>query len=124
MAYNYLDAVKDDVRQYIEDEIPTLEGYAREDLEQDLNDILWDNDSVTGNGSGSYTFDREKAKEYLFNSTDGESYLADALDDYGIDAAEVGRRFMSQDYEWFDVTIRCYVLGQAISEVLDELYEE
>lgn len=124
MAYNYLDAVKDDVRQYIEDEIPTLEGYAREDLEQDLNDILWDNDSVTGNGSGSYTFDREKAKEYLFDSTDGESYLADALDDYGIDAAEVGRRFMSQDYEWFDVTIRCYVLGQAISEVLDELYEE
>lgn len=124
MAYNYLDAVKDDVKQYIEDEIPTLEGYAREDLEQDLNDILWDDDSVTGNGSGSYTFNREQAKEYLFDSTDGENWLIEALEEYGTPAEEVGKHFMSQDYEWFDVTIRCYVLGQAISEVLDELYGE
>ena len=26
--------------------------------------------------------------------------------------------------EWCDVTIRCYLLGQAISEVLDDMEEE
>ena len=26
--------------------------------------------------------------------------------------------------EWADVTIRCYLLGQAIGEVLDEMEEE
>lgn len=124
MAYNYLDAVKDDVRQAIEDNYDIADYSDRDEFESTLNDDLWVDDSVTGNGSGSYTFDREQAKEYLFDSTDGEDWLVEALEEYGTPAEEVGKHFMSQDYEWFDVTIRCYVLGIAISEVLDELYGE
>lgn len=123
MAYNYLDALKDDIRQYIEDEIPTLEGYDREDLEQDLNDILWDNDSVTGNGSGSYTFSRAEAEENVKGDPNAIDYIREMISEY--DEKDVAlEKFLSEDWEWFDVSIRCYLLDQAISEILDELYGE
>lgn len=32
--------------------------------------------------------------------------------------------FLSEDWEKMDVTIRCYLLGQAIAEVLDDMGEE
>ena len=31
---------------------------------------MWNADSVTGNASGSYTFSRARAKEYVLGSTD------------------------------------------------------
>ena len=124
MAYNYLEAVKDDVRQAIEDNYDIADYSDRDEFEQTLNDDLWVNDSVTGNGSGSYTFNREQAKEYLFDSNDGLDLLREAVSDYGIDAETVVDHFMSEDWEWFDVTIRCYVLGQAISEALDEIADD
>lgn len=55
--YDYREAVKDDVRNYIAENI-TIEAYKgqRDELEEMLNEDLWTADSVTGNGSGSYTF--------------------------------------------------------------------
>lgn len=116
--YNYFEAVKDDVKQYIEDNEIDIND---EDIEEQLNDDLWTEDSVTGNGSGSYTMNREKAKEYLFGSDDGEDSLMNAISDYDLSAEDIGKHFMSQDWEWFDVTIRCYLLGQAIAEALEEM---
>lgn len=124
MAYNYLEAVKDDVKQAIEDNYNVADYPDRDDFEQTLNDDLWVDDSVTGNGSGSYTFNREQAKEYLFDSNDGLDLLREAVSDFGIDAETVVDHFMSEDWEWFDVTIRCYVLGQAIDEALDEIEDD
>ena len=63
MEYNYLEAVKDDVREYIEDEIDFTDYGTIEDLEQFLNDELFINDSVTGNASGSYTLIHGKQKK-------------------------------------------------------------
>ncbi len=124
MAYNYLEAVKDDVKQAIEDNYNVADYPDRDEFEQTLNDDLWVDDSVTGNGSGSYTFNREQAKEYLFDSNDGLDLLREAVSDYGIEAETVVDHFMSEDWEWFDVTIRCYVLGQAIGEALDEIEDD
>ena len=124
MAYNYLEAVKDDVKQAIEDNYNVADYPDRDEFEQTLNDDLWVDDSVTGNGSGSYTFNREQAKEYLFDSNDGLDLLREAISDYGIEAETVVDHFMSEDWEWFDVTIRCYVLGQAIGEALDEIEDD
>ena len=120
--YDYLQAVKDDVREYIEDNdiLTEYSDLDKDDLYEKLNDDLWTDDSVTGNGSGSYTFDRNEAKEYLFDSN-GFEYFAEMIPEFGIDAKEIADRLASQDWEWFDVSIRCYLLGQAISEVLDEL---
>lgn len=53
--YNYLEAMTEDIKVYIKNEI-TLSDYSdRDKLEEYLNDTLWTEDSVTGNGSGSYT---------------------------------------------------------------------
>ena len=49
--YNYLEAMKEDILQYIRDEIDLAEFDSLEELEEKLNDDLWTVDSVTGNGS-------------------------------------------------------------------------
>lgn len=116
--YNYLEAVISDVLDYIKEEINLDEWKGnREGLEEKLNDELWTVDSVTGNASGSYTFNTWEAEENLAHNWD---LLAEALDEFGRDGTDVLR----QGAEAMDVTIRCYLLGQAIAEALDELEEE
>lgn len=116
--YNYLEAVTSDVLDYIKEEINLDEWKGnREGLEEKLNDKLWTVGSVTGNASGSYTFNTWEAEENLAHNWD---LLAEALDEFGQDGTDVLR----QGAEAMDVTIRCYLLGQAIAEALDELEEE
>ena len=111
MDYNYLQAVEDDVRQYINDNIYIDEDTDLDELEEQLREDLWTEDSVTGNASGSYTFNRYRAEEYLAHNLD---LLAEALEEFGGDFDP------SRGAEYFDVTIRCYLLSQAISNVLQE----
>ena len=123
--YNYREAIKSDVldhvrNEYTPDEIrEKLED--REEWESELNDELWIADSVTGNASGSYTFSSWTAENYVSDNLDE---LRRACEDFGIDAATIGEKFLDDEWEYFDVTIRCYLLGSAISEVLDELEED
>jgi hypothetical protein len=122
MAYNYMETVKDDVRDWIENEIDLADYPDRDDLEQQLNDDLWVEDSVTGNGSGSYTFSRAAAEENVKGDPKAMDYIKDMCDEWDIPASDIGEKFLAENWEYFDVSIRCYLLGQAISEVLDELY--
>lgn len=121
---NYFDAVKDDVFDYIKDnysEEQILENMQdRDEFCETLNDELWVEDSVTGNGSGSYTFNREAAKECVLN--DVETVL-EAVREFccGMDAAELMQKLFNGEWEYFDVTARCYVLGQAIEAALNEI---
>lgn len=115
--YNYMEAVKNDVMQYIRDEVDLAEWKGNRDgLEEMLNDDLWTVDSVTGNASGSYTFNTYAAEENLAHNWD---VLEEALAEFGCDENPI-----SKGAEWCDVTIRCYLLGQAIAEALDDLEEE
>ena len=111
--YNYLKAVKEDVREYINNEIKLLDFSSLEELEEKLNDNLWINDNVTGNASGSYYCNSWKAEEALSHNWD---LLAEALENFGQDGTDI----LKQGAEAMDVTIRCYLLGQAIAEVLKE----
>lgn len=113
--YDYLEAVKADVKNYIEENGIKVTSENREELEEQLNDDLFCNDSVTGNGSGSYTFNTWRAEEYLCHNLD---LLAEACE--GFDSS---MDILKDGAEACDVTIRCYLLGQAISEVLNELEE-
>lgn len=119
--YNYLEAMKEDIKEYINNEINLADFADRDELESSLNDDLFTEDSVTGNASGSYTFSRAQAQEYV---TDNIDILKDACEEFGTDAASVGEWFLSDDWEKMDVTIRCYLLGQAISEALDDMEDE
>lgn len=118
MKYNYMKAMIEDIREYINDEVEVAEYKGNADgLEEYLNDTLWVTDSVTGNASGSYFFSRYKAEEALAHNWD---LLADALSEFGYDGANP----IEKGAEWCDVTIRCYLLGQAIAEIMEELAEE
>ena len=119
--YNYLEAVTADVIDFIRDEIDTTEYTDRDALAEYLNDELWTADNVTGNASGSYTFDAYKAKEYIFADPDA---VAEALKEFCVETETIADKFLAQDWEYFDVTARCYVLGQAIEDALDSIENE
>lgn len=63
--YNYLEAVKEDVKNYIDSEINFTDFDSLEELEEKLNDELWTEDSVTGNASDSYYCNSYKAEESI-----------------------------------------------------------
>lgn len=115
MSYNYMNAMTEDIRDYITENI-NREDYTedRDGLEEYLNDTLWTEDGVTGNASGSYYCNAWKAEEALSHNWD---LLAEALEEFGQDGTDV----LKEGAEAMDVTIRCYLLGQAIAEVLDDL---
>lgn len=85
----------------------------RDDAEQWLYDEMFTSDSVTGNGSGSYTFNAWEAEKYLCHNLD---LLGEALTEFGCEPSYI----MANGAEACDVTIRCYLLYGAISEVLNE----
>lgn len=113
--YNYLEQVTEDAKEAILENMEYWTFDDREELEEVAHDELWADDSVTGNGSGSYFFSTWKAEEALCHNW---YLLADAIEEFGdID-------ILRQGAEACDVTIRCYLLSQAIAAALDELEEE
>jgi len=114
--YDYAEAVKDDVLEYIKNEIDFSDFNTIEELEEKLNDVLFTEDSVTGNASGSYTFSTYRAEENIAHNWD---ILAEALEEFGNSENPI-----EKGAEWCDVTIRCYLLGSAISEALEEIEDE
>ena len=112
--YNYLENVKEDVRNFIEENNITVDNDNREEIEEQLNDELWNDDTITGNASGSYFYNRYSAAEAIAYNWD---LLAEALDAFGYEDFNP----IKKGEEWCDVIIRCYLLPQAIAEVLDEM---
>ena len=116
-SYDYREAVKDDVLEYIRNEIDFADFESLEDLEEYLNDVLFTEDSVTGNASGSYTFSQWEAEENICHNLD---LLGEALEAFGCSPAYLAEN----GAEAADVTIRCYLLGECIAEALDEIKDE
>ena len=117
MAYDYLKAMEGDIKRYLREasfDYKDCEGL--DDLKDTLYDDFWDEDSVTGNLSGSYTFNSEEAKGYIGDNLD---LMVDAYSEF--EAMDNLLECMENSYfETIDVTIRCYLLGQAIDEVLED----
>ena len=110
--YDYRKAVLEDVKNYIENEIKLKDFRDLVDLRDYLNDTLWINDSVTGNASGSYTFSTWKAEEFLCHNLD---LLGEAMEEFSCKPADL----MEKGPEWADVTIRCYLLAEAIDIAIE-----
>ena len=114
--YNYLEHVTSDAKEAILEYLDEWDFTDRGELEQVANDELWNDDGVTGNASGSYYCNAWEAEEAICHNWD---LLADAIAEFGGDTD-----ILQQGAEACDVTIRCYLLGKAISAALDELEEE
>lgn len=115
--YNYIEQVTTDAKEAILENMEHWNFDDREELEEVAHDELWADDSVTGNGSGSYFCNAWKAEEALCHNWD---LLAEACEEFKQDVGEA----VKQGAESCDVIIRCYLLGQAIAATLDELEEE
>lgn len=117
IAYqNFIDEVRNDLKRFIQDRWSESEI---KDIDRDeVYDEAFIEDSVTGNGSGSYFFNAWKAKESIFNMD--EDLLKETISEFDIDMSEHWG-----DWEYLDVSVRCYALGQIdIDELLDEIRKE
>lgn len=114
--YDYREEVKKDVLQYINEEINFKDFDTLNELDEKLNDELWIDDSVTGNGSGSYTFNTYEAEENIAHNWE---LLEEALAELGSDENPI-----SKGAEWCDVIIRCYLLGECITAALEEIEDD
>lgn len=122
-SYNYEHAVYTDAKAEIEEMLKNgeivLSDYTSrpDDFEEDIYDRLWICDSVTGNGSGSYTFNTYRAEMYLAHNWD---LLQEALDEFGVNGEDI----LEHGPEWCDVTIRCHLLRNAIAQIVDDMDNE
>lgn len=123
--YNYYRAMKEDIKNYIAENYTAEELNEKmldiDDFSEELNDDLWAVDGVTGNGSGSYTFNRATAKDYILSDSENVGLLREALKEFCVDGDTIAEKFLSEEWEYFDVTIRCSILGSVIYEVLEDL---
>ena len=129
MQYDYRKAVYDDVCEALENnydidnyfDFEGAEDFTDDDIiseaRESLYEDLWVDDSVTGNGSGSYTFDRATAKEYVLNAIDGIVY--EAFNEYS-DFERLGKLFAEGDFEVIDVIVRTYLLGEMLDEWIEK----
>lgn len=111
--YDYREAVTEDIMEYVRD---NYKGCSRPSEER-LYDVLWDADSVTGNGSGSYFFSSYKS---MLAVTGNMSLLREACDEFGC-MDELGEKLVNEEWEWADVTIRCHMLGQCLHDAIRRL---
>lgn len=113
--YNYTEAMTEDIRNAIPEY--DLDGCATCDEVYDkVYDDLFVDDSVTGNASGSYFCNTEKSREAIRGN---EKLLVEALKEFDGDY----ERAITEP-EYADVTIRCYLLGQILGNVIKELVED
>lgn len=118
-TYDYYDEMKSDIIYIIECDYNNdlSEFNSFNDAYETLHDNFWIDDSVTGNASGSYTFNGYKAEENLCHNMD---LLVDACNEFGQSIGDA----IERGAEYCDVTIRCYLLGSVLSDVLDELNDD
>ena len=120
--YNYRDAMSEDIKNYLNENEIKVTYSNRHELELQLYDEFFVDDSITGNASGSYTFNSCKAAEYV---RDNEDLLRDTLIAFGYEIPDcydfVEYMFGLHGAEWCDVIIRCYLLYSVLHEVLDEV---
>ena len=115
----------DDYREKVKED---LLDFARECLEYDpdstveyIMDQAWTADSVTGNGSGSYTFYTWEAQQLLADLI-WDNELLDMFKEHGYDRVP-----MEDGAEAIDVSIRCFLLSEFendVQELVDEFLEE
>ncbi|WP_431815424.1 hypothetical protein [Limosilactobacillus portuensis] len=119
-TYSYPQHVKEDIKEYINDELDTgtfgLLVQGDEDTIEDIRDTLFNEDSVTGNMSGSYTMSTRKAEENLVGNWD---LLEEAINEFDLHVNPI-----KKGAEWCDSLIRCYLLDWCFSEALKEITKQ
>lgn len=118
--YSYPSHVKQDIKEFIEKRLDSgtfgLLIQGDEDTIEDVKDLMFDQDDVTGNASGSYTFSTFKAEQNLMGNWD---LLREAKEELqpNVDLIEKGP-------EYCDVLIRCYLLDWCFNKALNDIVND
>lgn len=106
---DYMEQVERDAREVIEEEAGWYSTW------EVMHDALFVDDAVTGNGSGSYTFNAFKAAENARDFIFDDDFIAEAsMAGYGIE-------LFAESPETVDVGARCLALG-LVSSSLKKAY--
>ena len=120
MSYNYRTEMKQDILDYINSNITLEDWEFRDDLEDYLYNELWADDSITGNGSNYYSL------EFICNNCLAYNLdlIMEACEEFGIDMKILLQHYHDGDLaRHLDCAIRCYLLGEVIHNVLDEIWK-
>lgn len=108
MNYNdYLAEVESDALDFLDENIEHYDDF------DDAFDAMFCSDYVTGNGSGSYTFNSYKAQQNVKDAIFDENIVT-LLDWNGINIFDTLR---DSGAETLDVIIRCYILYDIYSTI-------
>ena len=118
MRYDYRNAMIEDIKTYIFDEHihDIKELLENGEAYEILHDEMWAADSVTGNGSGSYTFSRYQAEENLNGNL---ALMVEAFREFDC-CGQLVDYLADENFEAVDVTIRCYLLSDVLTDVLND----
>lgn len=107
---DYKKEVEEDVKKYIKENIDYIK-------KEELYDDLFLADSVTGNASGSYTFNTYKAEENVKDLIWDDEFIDELRFQFGEEIGDLIKR----GPEVLDVTARCLALAYVD---IDSLYDE
>lgn len=120
---DYRDQIKEDIKEYLTQENlwPTAEPGTSEYYDQydKAYDQCWIADSVTGNGSGSYTFNTWQAAENVSCLLWDEDLWLLINGDGSVSVDDI-----KEGPEHLDVLIRCSLLSECFDDVLREKREQ
>lgn len=121
MHYNYLEAMVEDITEWMEYNYFDLSEYIDlEEAHEYLHDELWDEDDVTGNGEMGYAT-RVDYENYLCHNWDS---LIDAIEYFCVDMNNIINLLEKKDVtlilQWCDSLIRLNTLDMAIETALDD----
>lgn len=120
---DYRAQIKEDIKEYLTDEDlwPTAEpGTSDYDDQYDkAYDQCWIADSVTGNASGSYTFNTWQAAENVSHLLWDEDLWLLINGDMSVKVEDI-----EEGPEHLDVLIRCSLLSECLNDVLREKREQ
>ena len=114
---DYVEETKENAKEYIQFEWQ----YLKDKDKEEIFDILFLEDSVTGNGSGSYTFSTYQAQQNISELIFDDDFIDELEGNFGGNLGDLLKR----GAEAVDVTARCLALYYVdIDEILEELKED
>lgn len=96
-------------------------GAVDSDFDSIKDYVLERKHEITGNDDGSYTHNRETAKE---NVMEYFGIFYDAIKWYGISEETVGNMFLNENWEWMDIVCRKYIFDKYLDDILEEIFSD
>lgn len=118
--YNYRIEMKQDILDYINRNITLDDWEFRDDLEDYLYNEMWADNYITGNG-GNYYDTEISCESYLAYNLD---LMMKACEEFCVDMKMLLQHYHDDDLaRYLDCTIRCYLLGEVLYDVLNEIWK-